>query len=40
MLIIQIQRMNTKGKIFTAFPRKKERDKNERDRNLRGFYKN
>lgn len=40
MLIIQIQIMNTKGKIFTASPKKKERGKSERDRNLRGCYKN
>lgn len=40
MLIIQIQIMNTKGKIFTSFLKKKEKGKSERDRNLRGCYKN
>lgn len=40
MLIILIQIMNIKGKIFTSFPKKKERDKSERGRNLRGCYKN
>lgn len=40
MLIIQIQIMNTKGKIFTTSPKKKKRGKSERDRNLRGCYKN
>lgn len=40
MLIIQIWTMNIIGKLLTAFPRKRERDKNEREKNLKGCYKN